>query len=102
MVILYPDGREMAVDDALAPFGRSKSAGTFRSPYLLTGAVLVSRSDHQLCTTRRLAELVAGMFAVEVIDLPEAGRFTYRMVWHERAANDPGLAWFVGRVAALN
>ena len=100
VLLRYPNGSETAVDDPLAPFGVPRAGAAFRTPYFLSGPLLVGSSDHVLCTARRVAELVASMAKVRVIEFPEAGRFTYCLIWHERAEADPGLVWIRERVVA--
>lgn len=101
VVLLYPDGDGLALDDPLAMHGRAHGPGDFRTPYFLSGSLLVSHSDHLLCVARRIAELVETKLDVSLIDLPEAGQMTYCAIWHERAACDPGISWVRRRLADL-
>lgn len=100
VISLYPDLTEIAADDPLADFGLAASLGEVRTPYLLSAPLLVSRSDRLLCTTQRLAELMASMIAVEVILFPEGERFIYRAIWHERTDGEAGHLWLLKRLAA--
>lgn len=101
VVLLYPEGTKTAVDDPLALHGRSREPGDFLTPYFLSGPLLVSGSDHVLCMARQTAELVAPLADLTVIDFPEAGRMTYCVIWHERAAADPGVTWMRTRLLTL-
>lgn len=101
VISLYPDQTELAADDPLAEFGAAHTSGEIKTPYLLAGPLLVSRSDRQLCTTQRMAELMASMVDLEIVPLPEGERFVYRAIWHERAEHEPGHAWLVQRLGAL-
>lgn len=48
-----------------------------------------------------LADTMARAVTVSMVDVPEAGRFAYTVVWHERAQDDPRRAWITERVARL-
>lgn len=98
VLLTYIDGLKAEVDDPMAAFGGSSPAGTFFTPYFLSGPLLLSGSDHVLCIARRAADLVAAMANVEVIDLPELVGFAYRMIWHDRAEGDDCLAWVRQRI----
>ncbi len=91
VVLLYPDGPQLAVDDPLSLHGRAYGSGDFRTPYFLSGPLLVSQSDYVLCMARRIAEIVATANDVALLDFPEAGQMTYCAIWHDRAAADPGV-----------
>lgn len=102
VVLLYPDGAGLAVDDPLSLHGRAHGSGDFRTPYFLSGPLLVSQSDHVLCIARRIAELVETKMDVSLIDFPEAGQMTYCAIWHERAASDPGISWVRRKLSDLS
>ncbi len=101
VVLSYPDGPDIAIDDPLSEHGRARGSGDFVTPYFLSAPLLVTRSDHVLCMACRTADLVAELAAVEVIPFPEAGRMTYCAIWHERAALDPGIAWVRQALASI-
>ncbi|QRF63341.1 LysR family transcriptional regulator [Variovorax paradoxus] len=101
VVLLYPEGSDIAADDPLSMHGRRHGPGDFLTPYFLAGPLLVSQSDHVLCMARRIAELVAAKTDVTLIDFPDAGQMRYCAIWHERAASDPGAAWMRRRLADL-
>jgi DNA-binding transcriptional LysR family regulator len=102
VVLLYPDGNGIGVDDPLAEYGRAQGEGDFLTPYFLSGPLLVSGSDHVLCMARRTAEMIAGPANLAIIDFPEAGSMTYCTIWHDRAADDAGLTWMRQRMLALD
>ena len=68
-------------------------------PNFLSAPLLVSGSDHVVCLPRRMAGLMASLAALASLDLPEAGRFTYRLIWHERTQLDPALRWVRDQLA---
>jgi len=92
VVMLYPDGRRMRADDVLGETG----GGAGR-----VAPAVVERTDHVICLPARAADYLARHAAVAVVPLraPDA-RFTYRLVWHQRAAGDARLRWLRGEVAA--
>ena len=93
VVMLYPDGAGIGVDDPLAPYGRPLGPGDLRTPHFLSAPLSVSRSDFVLCVPERMAKLVAGPGNLAVVDFPEAEPFTYCMIWHDRAELDAAFAW---------
>lgn len=100
VVLLYPDGNEIGVDDPLAAFGRPLGPGDLRTPHFLSAPLSVSGSDFVLCVPRRMADLVAAAGNLAVVDFPEAEPFTYCVVWHDRAEMDAGLTWIRERLKA--
>ena len=100
VVLLYPDKNTVAIDDPLGDHGRRHGAGDFLTPYFLSGPLLVTRSNHVLCMTRRTALLAATFADIEVIDFPEAGHFAYCVTWHSRVDLDLGVAWMRQAMAA--
>ena len=100
VVLLYPDRDTTAIDDPLGDHGRRHGAGDFLTPYFLSGPLLVTSSNHVLCTTRRTALLAATFADIEVIDFAEAGHFDYCVIWHSRVDLDLGVAWMRQNMAA--
>jgi DNA-binding transcriptional LysR family regulator len=98
VLLVYIDGSKVEVDDPLEAFGGKRKAGSFFTPYFLSAPLLLGGSDHVMCIARRAADLVASMAKVTVVDIPEAGGFTYCTIWHERADGDGCLAWIRQRV----
>lgn len=100
VVMLYPDGAEMGIDDPLASYGRPLGPGDLRTPHFLSAPLFVRGSDFVLCVPRRIAELAAVPGDLAVVEFPEADPITYCMIWHDRAGMDAGLAWVRERLAA--
>ncbi len=93
-------GRQGVVDDALAALGRSRRIAAFL-PYFSLAPLLLAESDLILTLPARAAAAHAGrggfMTLPPPVDLPP---FTYRLVWHERAQDDPASAWLRSRIVA--
>lgn len=89
------------MEDVLASHGQSAAAGKFVTSYFLSGPLLVADSDHVLCMSRRVAEQVAGIAKLHLIDFPEAEEFAYCMVWHDRSSDDPCLHWVSDRIVTI-
>ncbi len=51
--------------------------------------------------SRRVAEQVAGIAKLHLIDFPEAEEFAYCMVWHDRSSDDPCLHWVSDRIVTI-
>lgn len=95
VVLLYPEGRATAIDDPLASHGRARGPGDTITPYFLSSPLLIGQSERVLCLPRRAAELIAPLADLAVIDFPQAGEIHYCVIWHERAARDPAIAWSI-------
>ncbi len=93
VLLTYPEGARRGVDDPLLELTGAGQSGSFLTPYFLAGPLLVSQSDHVLCMARRVAELVAEMADVQVVDMPDTMGFTYCIAWHERTDRDPAHIW---------
>ncbi|MBS9721979.1 LysR family transcriptional regulator [Tianweitania sp. BSSL-BM11] len=93
VVMLYPDGTGIGVDDPLAAYGRPLGPGDLRTPHFLSAPLAVSLSDFVLCAPARMARLVAASGNLAVVDFPEAEPITYCMIWHDRADMDAALNW---------
>ncbi|MEQ5777580.1 LysR family transcriptional regulator [Thalassospira sp. NFXS8] len=98
VVLLYPDGSKMGVDDPLAEYGRQFGPGDLRTPHFLSAPLSVIGSDFVLCVPRRMAHLMATANDLAVVDFPEADPITYCMIWHDRAEMDAGMAWVRDRL----
>ena len=87
-----------AVDEALSRMGRSRRV-VLRIGYFLAGPAIAAQSDLLLTLPCMLAEHFAARYSLTLYDLPfklTAGRIS--MIWHERFAEDPGLAWLRDRL----
>lgn len=100
VVMLYPDGAEMGIDDPLASYGRPLGPGDLRTPHFLSAPLFVKGSDFVLCVPRRIAESAAAPGDLAIVDFPEADPITYCMIWHDRAEMDAGLTWVRERLPA--
>jgi DNA-binding transcriptional LysR family regulator len=87
------------VDDALAARGKERRIA-LTVPHFLVMPFLVASSDLVLTLGERIARLYAGFLPVVLFEppLPLPG-FTIGLFWHEKDANDPGLAWLRGEIA---
>lgn len=104
-VILYPDGHQLLADDILADSlnklrdddrgGRSPGHVALRTPYFMSAPWAIAASDLVMCVPTQVAQRMAAITALDVVTLaPDMGRFTYRLIWHERTHRDPGQRWF--------
>ena len=98
VVMLYPDGTETGVDDPLSAYGRPLGPGDLQTPHFLSAPLAISGSDFVLCVPRRMADLVAAIGNLAIVDFPEADPVTYCMIWHDRAALDAAMIWALERL----
>lgn len=81
------------VDAALARIGMMRRVA-MRVPHFLAAATLVAESDLILSLPRRLANRMASMCPIAVLEMPlELKPFDVAMIWHERRQDDPAHAW---------
>jgi DNA-binding transcriptional LysR family regulator len=65
-----------------------------RVPHFLAAAALVAESDMILSLPRRLANRMASIYSIAVLDMPlEVEPFDVTMIWHERRQDDRAHAW---------
>lgn len=84
---------EALIDTALARQGLSRRVAV-RLPYFLAAPMLVAESDMVLSLPRRLAQRMAQMLPLAVLELPlQTDSFVLSMIWHERTHSDPAHTW---------
>ena len=94
LVATYPSGRRTKVDDVLGKLGQKSSSTQVAIPYFLAAPWLLKDTDFVMLCPQRAAQALAEHPAMTWRGLDSnACDFTYRMVWHERANKDAGLAW---------
>ena len=93
--MMFPEGRRLLADDVLTRLGISTGATTFRTPYFMSAPWIIGGTDLVLCVPSRVGARLAAIagLAVVPLDAPEE-KFSYRMIWHERAHRDPAQIWF--------
>ena len=97
LVATYPAGRRTETDNVLAKMGYRSSSMQVAIPYFLAAPWLLKDSNFVMLCPRRAARALAEHPAVTWRSLDStACDFTYRMVWHQRANKDAGLAWLRG------
>jgi DNA-binding transcriptional LysR family regulator len=93
-VLVAPRGRPgSAVDDALR--ARDLRRRVVRTvPYFLLGLLLVSRTDHVLTISERVARAMAAPLGLRVVRHPlELPRYALHQLWHPRQDADPAHRW---------
>lgn len=100
-VLISPTGVGTSpVDEQLAAQGLQRRIA-LRIRYFLAAPMVVSRSDLVLTAPRRLGEVFARHFALELHEPPVTlSPFTLEQVWHERYEADPAHRWLRERVRA--
>jgi len=95
-------GRRGVVDEALKAQGRVRRIAAFVPTFSLA-PMLLACSDLILTLPTRAAAAYAGRSGLVTlpppVDLPP---FIYRLVWHERAQDDPASAWLRARIVAAS
>jgi DNA-binding transcriptional LysR family regulator len=99
-VTIVVTGRgEAPVDVALARLGLARRVAV-RLPHFLVAPMLVAESDMILSLPRRLAQRVAALVPLVLLELPiETGPLPMSMIWHERRQDDPAHAWLRRQMA---
>lgn len=90
----YPSGRTYVTDDLLTRLGAPAHHVALTLPYFGIAPWMLEDSDMVLVVPQRLAQRVGK--SMGLVTLPfhaGAERFTYRMIWHERAHRDGGVTW---------
>ena len=100
-VLISPTGTGSSpVDEQLAALGMQRRVA-LRIRYFLAAPLVVARSELVLTAPRRLGELFARSFDVELYAPPvELRPFTVEQLWHERYEADPGHQWLRQRLRA--
>jgi DNA-binding transcriptional LysR family regulator len=71
-------------------------------PHLLAAPMLTLDSDLVTIAPRRMAQRLAGLMDVDWRPLPfDAPPIPIEMIWHEKTAADPALAWFRNLVQSV-
>jgi DNA-binding transcriptional LysR family regulator len=98
-VLISPTGRGSSpVDEQLAAHGHKRRVA-LRIRYFLAAPLVVAQSELVLTAPRRLGEVFARHFGVELYEPPvELQPFTVEQLWHERYEADPGHQWLRQRV----
>ena len=100
-VLVAPRGTPSSRMDALlAERGLARrvvrTLGTF-----LAAPFLVAESDHVVTLSARLAEALAPLLGLRVLEPPIAFEYTLLQIWHRRLDTDPAHAWFRGLTARV-
>lgn len=92
--LISPRGEGVGVvDQRLAELGHQRRVA-LRIRYFLAAPLVVARSDLLLTAPRSLAEAMAALAPLRILDPPlELPRFRLHMAWHERAEADPAHQW---------
>lgn len=100
-VLISPTGSGPSfVDDLLAAQGLRRRIA-LRIRYFLAAPMVVAGSDLVLTAPRRLGEVFARHFDLELHDPPmDLPSFTVEALWHERFDADPAHVWLRERVRA--
>jgi DNA-binding transcriptional LysR family regulator len=100
-VLMSPTGTGPSpVDDRLAAQGLRRRIA-LRIRYFLAAPMVVASSDLVLTAPRRLCEVFARHFDLELHEPPvELQPFAVDMLWHQRVDADPAHRWLRERVLA--
>ena len=86
------------VDTLLAERGLkrrvARTVGTF-----LAAPFLVAQSDYVVTMSARIAESLAPLLHLRVLESPVPNEYTLTQIWHRRLHSDPAHAWFRGLTA---
>lgn len=100
-VLVAPRGvATSALDTLLAERGLKRrvvrTLGTF-----LAAPFLVAQTDHVVTLSARMAEALAPLLGLRMLEPPIPLEFTLMQVWHRRLDTDPAHAWFRGLAARV-
>ncbi len=102
----YPSGRAYVTDDLLARLGAPPHRLALTLPYFGSAPWMLQGSDMVLLAPSRLARRFGESAGLAMLPIrADAERFTYRMIWHERAHRDGGVTWLrtlVSRIAGAD
>jgi DNA-binding transcriptional LysR family regulator len=98
--LISPRGEgEGIVDRVLAQQGLSRTI-TLRLPFFLAAPLAISHSDLVLTAPRRLAESLAQLWPLQVLEPPLAlPPFDAVQLWHERYEDEPAHRWLRGALS---
>ena len=100
-VLVAPRGTPTSrVDTLLAEKGLKRrvvrTVGTF-----LAAPFLVAQSDYVVTMSARVAESLAPLLHLRVLESPVSYEYTLTQIWHRRLDRDPAHAWFRGLTARV-
>jgi DNA-binding transcriptional LysR family regulator len=88
------EGQQGPVDLTLAQLGTKRHVA-LTLPFFVPAIFAIAQTDLVLTVPRRLAEIMAIMAAVRIVEPPrEIKAFPYFMAWHPRLTAEPSHAWF--------
>ena len=94
VVASYPSGRRYLADDVLARLKGPAHHTAIEVPYFIAAPWLLKNTERVMLLPSRMARALALSGELTWMPLPfHALSFSYRLIWHERAHRDPGLAW---------
>jgi len=100
LITVRDDRSPGAVDEALARLGLERRIA-LRVPNFLAAPLIVAETDLVITLPRRLAQWLAGRADAQVLEPPlDLGRFSIRLLWHERRRDDAEHAWLRAMLAA--
>ena len=90
------------VDDRLGALGHDRNV-TLAMPTLFGCASAVAATDLLFTIHRRIANVLAGRFDLEVRPVPlPLARVTLYQIWHEGSEGDPGHRWLRGALSEIS
>jgi len=88
------DGQQALVDRALSRLAVKRRVAV-TMPFFVPAIFAIAQTDLILTVPRKLAEIIADMARVRVVEAPrEIQSFPYFMSWHPRLSNEPAHQWF--------
>ena len=100
LLVANPGYGPGVVDHLLAERGLSRRVA-MRVPHFLVAPAIVAQTDLVLTLPRRLLRIMAGISNLLVTKPPLAiPPFDVQLVWHRRAADDPGSLWLRDQIVA--
>lgn len=102
-VMLYPEGRRFAIDDAMHRLGLVPKHAAIELPYFAAAPYIVAQSDVLMLLPTRLAELAVQMSGLVMRPLSaKTLSFGYRLIWHERVHRDAEVQWLRGQIVGAS
>ena len=96
VVARYPSGDHLVADDVLGRLGVHDADNAVEMPYFSLAPLFAQQSDLVMLLPAKAACNLAKAHGMDMVPLPTRTEdFAYRVVWHERAAHDPGRRWLV-------
>ena len=93
LVISYPDGRSIGIDELRGHQGQRSPFIPLQSPYFMLAPLTVAQTDAVSCVPLKLATLLSSMGDTEVLKIKGEVEFSYRLIWHDRIHRDSGFEW---------